>query len=163
MLRTPWTLRRTALAFVSTLPFILVTTCTESDECVTIPSYPKACGQCGVTCPNNHFCEKGECRLGACSPGHFECVANCCPIDQACSRGRCVDGCADDGKCGPGMACNPDTFLCAQGCSIGGKFFEHGDENPGSFCSYCDSSYPTGWTDVECPDGQSCSMGKCVP
>jgi hypothetical protein len=163
MLNRHLTRRSILFPSLSTLLFLALMACTESDECAVIPGAPPACGQCGRTCPEYQQCQDGVCREGGCSEDHFECVSVCCPIDKACSRGQCVDGCAGDGRCGPGRACNKgkEEALCEPGCSIQDVFYDDGEVNQNNPCVVCDSVSPTGWSDVKCPEGRVCDLGIC--
>ncbi len=92
---------------------------------------PDHCGECGVKCNDDQFCEYAAC-VDACRPGLTECnracvdtssdIRNCggcnqpCGPNQVCSDGKCTAECAEDltlcnGRC---VDTNNDPANCSR-------------------------------------------------
>jgi hypothetical protein len=82
-----------------------------------------------------------------------------CQVGQLCQAGSCFNACRDDDACGFGRTC--DQGLCVQAT----RCAETDDCAFGYVCvdPYCVRQQDECATALDCPPGQECDRGACVP
>jgi hypothetical protein len=123
--------------------------------CVDTGTNRYNCGTCGNVCATGQTCTTGAC------------VAITCPTGQTLCGDTCVDLQTDSANCGAcNQYCNGESRMtCRQGacscptgqtgCTIGENFVICRDTQ--------NDRYNCGGCGTECPSGQRCDSGTCMP
>ena len=137
-----------------------LTGCTGDQDC---PS-GQLCqgGACVVdegACVDNLDCAANEACIGGRCEASEQCAMNAdCPPGQICENERCteqVSGCRDDSECGPNADCIDGACVAGGPCA----------DCPEDTRCVNDMCVPIERCngDGDCPAGQVCSAGECVP
>ncbi len=141
-----------------------------------LPSGGTPCSPDGV-CPEGYVCINDVCvEESAVDPCDLTPNVGCpCENSWDCTDDGtlCIEAvCGADGFCAllelnDQSSCGESSFCvtgeCVRGCLIAGVFYAPSDANPQSACLVCDPDLDAfGWT-VDCPDGEACEDGVCVP
>ena len=131
-----------------------------STGCANTANDPNNCGMCGRRCRAGEVCAGGQCLCGTvqCTDGQLCCGGACvtegstncgacnhvCKMGELCQSGACT--------CNGGGSCTGNQICCPLGATSGGGCFD--PSNDPKHCGDCTT---------QCPSGDACMLGKCVP
>ncbi|HEV8548198.1 MAG TPA: MXAN_6577-like cysteine-rich protein [Polyangiaceae bacterium] len=112
--------------------------------CVSLPTDPLHCGQCGTACPADATCQSGSC---ACPGGKQACGASC--VDTTSDALHCG---ACDTTCPSGATCEAGQCTCSGSLSACGSTCVD-LKSDGAHCGACAAA---------CQSGEVCLDGACT-
>lgn len=130
-------------------------TASDADASLPAPTPCNADGQCGG---GGARCINGECtpQSGLCSDGTQ------CSSGEACVNGVCTPHCAASNPCPIGFGCDLNRGVCSLNATVCAT---SADCQGGTVCveSYCVAPCAAADAGTQCPSGELCVNGGCIP